>query len=162
MGAGKRTVKALGAGGPLPALEEDFHAWCVSQANALRARQSRVIDWAGLAEELEDMGRKDRSRLRSHLTNLLCHLLKWAYQPGLRSNGWRATINASRDSIEDLLEESPSLRNILRGLFEESKAYSRAVRDAIVDTDKKVRFPASSPWALDRILDSDFLPDPGE
>jgi hypothetical protein len=159
MAESKRTIKAYGVKGPLPAREDDFHAWCTSQANALRAHQSRLLDWSGLAEELEDMGRKDRNRLRSHLTNLLCHLLKWAYQPDFRSNSWRATINASRDRIEDLLEESPTLRNVLRTLFEESKAYSRALRDAIVDTDNKVRFPRNSPWTLDRILDSNFFPD---
>ena len=60
------------------------------------------------------MARKDRKELRSHWQNLFVHLLKWTYEPERRNNSWRATINASRDNIHDLIEESPSLRNVLR------------------------------------------------
>jgi hypothetical protein len=143
---------------PRVRMEEDFHAWLLDQASALRQQHYAAIDWSNLAEELEGMARKDRKELRSHLQNLFVHLLKWAYEPERRSNSWKATINASRDNIQDLLEESPSLRSVLGELLAESKAYSRAVRDAVEETEKKVQFPMESPWTLDQLLDSDFLP----
>jgi len=103
-------------------IEEDFHAWLLDQAAALRAQRYAALDWSGLAEELEGMARKDRRELRSHLQNLFMHLLKWTYEPERRSNSRKATIDAARDNIYDLLEESPSLHNVLDELLAESKA----------------------------------------
>jgi hypothetical protein len=142
-----------------PRLGDDFHAWAIAQASALRERNHAVLDWSNLAEELEGMTRKDRRELRSHLQKLIIHLLKWAYDPKRRGASWRATINTSRDNIHDFLGESPSLRNVLQELLAESKAYGRAVREATIETENKISFPAQSPWTLDQLLDSDFLPD---
>jgi hypothetical protein len=88
----------------------------------------------------------------------LSHLFKWAYQPTHRGSSWKTTIDTSRDSIEDLLDESPSLRTTLREVFLEPKTYSRAVRDAVRDTGT-LPYPTESPWTLDQVLDSNFLPD---
>ena len=140
-------------------IDDDFHAWLLDQASALRDQRYRALDSSNLAEELEAMARKDRTELRSHLQNLLSHLLKWAYQPSHRTNSWKATIDASRDRIEDLLEESPSLRTELNKLFSESKAYARAVRDAVTDTGGQLHFPSQSPWTLAKALEPDFLPE---
>jgi Domain of unknown function DUF29 len=136
----------------------DFHAWLLDQADKLRGRRLVSINPDDLAEELEAMARRDRLQLPSHLQNLLSHLLKWEYEPSRRSKSWVATINESRDRIHDLLEESPSLKNELNSVFAESRAYRRAVRDAVLDTDGNIRFPERSPWTLDTILDPDFLP----
>jgi hypothetical protein len=136
--------------------DDDFNAWSLNQADALRNRHY-TIDWDGLAEELEAMARKDRTELRSRLQNLLSHLLKWTYEPGRRGKSWIATINESRDRIDDLLEESPSLRNELTLAFAKSRVYQRALRDAAVDT--KIQFPEHCPWSLDDILNPDFFPD---
>jgi hypothetical protein len=138
--------------------DDDFNAWLLDQADALRNRRYS-IDWDGLAEELEAMARKDRTELRSRLQNLLSHLLKWAYEPSRRSKSWIATINESRDRIDDLLEESPSLRNELTSAFAKSRVYQRALRDATVDTEGKVQFPKHCPWTLADILNPDFFPD---
>jgi hypothetical protein len=138
--------------------EVDFNAWLLDQSRKLHRRRLIAVDCDDLAEELEAMARKDRLELRSHLQNLLSQLLKWAYEPSHRSKSWRATINESRDRIEDLLEESPSLKNELAAQFEQSRAYRRAVRDATLDVEGKVGFPERCPWTLDLILDSDFLP----
>src|SRR5260370_33390503 len=103
-------------------IDDDFHAWLLDQATALRDQRYRALDSSNLAEELEAMARKDRTELRSHLQNLLSHLLKWAYQPNRRTTSWKATMDASRDRIDDLLEESPSLRTELNNVFSESQA----------------------------------------
>lgn len=138
--------------------DDDFHAWLLDQTDALRNRRY-TIDWDRLAEELEAMARKDRTELRSRLQNLLSHLLKWAYEPSHRGKSWISTINGSRDRIDDLLEESPSLKNELTLAFSKSRVYRRALRDAIVDSEGKVEFPEHCPWSLDDILNPDFFPD---
>lgn len=152
----KELQEARGHSGP--SKDEDFAAWLLYQADVLRNRRY-TIDRDGLAEELEAMGRKDRTELRSRLQNLLSHLLKWAYEPSRRSKSWIATINLSRDRIEDLLEESPSLRGELNSALAKSHVYRRALRDATVDSEGKVQFPDTCPWTLDEILSSDFFPD---
>ena len=140
-------------------IEDDFHKWLLAQASALRQQRYDLIDPGNLAEELEAIARKDRKELATHLQNLLVHPLKWVYEPSHRSNSWKLTINRSRDEIEDLIELSPSLRNVLNQLFAGGKTYLRTVRDATVETGNKVTFPSESPWALDQVLYSDFLPD---
>jgi Domain of unknown function DUF29 len=143
---------------PSVSIDTDFYRWLHDQASILRRFRPSPLDWENLAEELDAMARKDRSSLRSHLQNLLSHLLKWASQSSHRSNSWKQTIDASRDHIEDLLDESPSLRNVLTELFLESKAYSRARRDAVRETGP-LPYPEKLPWTLEQILDPDFLPD---
>ena len=154
-----KTTKRIREESPAVRIDNDFHGWMLDQASALREQRSQALDRSNLAEELEAMARKDRTELRSHLQNLLSHLLQWAYQPSRRTNSWKATIDTSRDRIEDLLEESPSLRTELNKLFSESKAYARAVRDAVTDTSGQVDFPSQSPWTLDKALEPDFLPE---
>ncbi len=154
-----KTKKRIREESPAVRIDDDFHGWLLDQASALREQRSQALDWSDLAEELEALARKDRTELRSHLQNLLSHLLKWTYQPSRRTNSWKATIDASRDRIEDLLEESPSLRIELNKLFSESKAYARAVRDAVTDTGGQVHFPSPSPWTLNEALEPDFLPE---
>ena len=143
---------------PSVSIATDFYRWLHDQASILRRLRPSPLDWENLAEELDAMARKDRSSLRSHMQNLLSHLLKWAYQSSHRSNSWKQTIDTSRDHIEDLLDESPSLRDVLTELFLESKAYSRARRDAVRETGP-LPYPEKSPWTLEQILDPNFLPD---
>src|ERR1035438_9493947 len=95
--------------------EQDFALWAEETARLLRAGALDDLDIENLAEEIESMGRKDRRELRSRLKVLLSHLLKWRIQPDHRSGGsWRSTIAIQRSDIEQLLEESPSLRSRLK------------------------------------------------
>jgi Domain of unknown function DUF29 len=55
--------------------DRDFYAWMLAQAEALRAKDWRVLDLEHLAEEIEALGRSDRRALQSQLRILLLHLL---------------------------------------------------------------------------------------
>src|SRR6266478_4891956 len=87
------------------AYDEDFFAWTEEQARLLRAGEFLQLDTANIAEEIDDMGRSIRRELRSRLSVLTMHLLKWRYQPGFRSPSWSGTISEQREQIADLLEE---------------------------------------------------------
>jgi len=79
------------------------------------------------------MGKRDRRELRSRMTVLIMHLMKWAAQPKLRSKStWRSTINEQRDQINELLADSPSLRVSL--IQELPRLYSRAAYRAADET----------------------------
>lgn len=111
----------------------DFYSWTQSAAEGLRRGQLSETDVKHLAEEVADMGKRDRRELRSRMTVLIVHLMKWAVQPKLRDKStWRGTILEQRDQIDDLLADSPSLR--VRLIQELPILYSRAARRAADET----------------------------
>ena len=140
------------------AFDEDFFAWTEEQARLLRAGEFSQLDTANIAEEIDDMGRSIRHELRSRLSVLTMHLLKWRYQPGYRSPSWSGTISEQREQIADLLEESPSLNPALAQNL--TKIYRRAVNKAMRDTGlPEATFPADCPFTPEQILEKDFLPE---
>lgn len=58
----------------------------------------------------------------------ITHLLKWQYQPELRSGSWKGSIVEHRRRIRKALKESPSLKLYLEEVFAE--CYSEAVEQA--------------------------------
>jgi len=137
--------------------DQDFYAWAIKNAELLRQGRLSEIDAEHVAEELESMGKSERRELISRLEVLLVHLLKWQFQPGLRGASWEITILKQRDSLADLLEESPSLR---QGLSEHLvRAYGRARRYAAKETGLPLAtFPDSCPFTGEQVLDPEFWP----
>jgi hypothetical protein len=137
--------------------DQDFYAWAITNAELLRQGRFSEIDIEHVAEELESMGKSERRELISRLEVLLVHLLKWKFQPGLRGASWEITILKQRDSLEDLLEESPSLRHGLNKNI--AKAYDRARRYAAKETGLPLAtFPDPCPFAAEQVLDLEFWP----
>ena len=100
--------------------DEDFVRWTEEQAAALRrAKGSNLaLDWENLAEEIVSLGKSDRRELRSQITRILRHLLKLEASPAAEPRaGWRATIREARAEIEDVLEDSPSLRREVQAMI---------------------------------------------
>ena len=139
--------------------DEDVVAWAEHQAELLRARQWSQLDIDNIAEEIEDVGRSEKSALRSHLIVLLVHLLKWTYQPLRRGASWNASICTQRDIIEDALEDYPSLKKLLDDPEWIATTYRRAVRKAKRESGIKA-FPPELPWELTQVLDPEFFPQP--
>jgi hypothetical protein len=138
--------------------DEDFYAWTIEQARLLRAGDFSAIDAENLAEEIEDMGISNRREVQSRLIVLIAHLLKWLYQPGIRSRSWSATVAEQRLRIEKLFEESPSLRPAAPGML--AHAYAVARIKAIGETGlADDTFPHECPFSLEQILSPEFLPD---
>ncbi len=138
--------------------EQDFFAWTVEQARLLRGGELSAIDAANIAEEIESMGRSDRRELRSRLTVVLMHLLKWRHQPDARSTSWAGTIREQRRQIELIVDDSPSLRPFIIEALPQS--YSDARESAVEETGlPATEFPAECPFTLDEVLSRSFLPE---
>jgi hypothetical protein len=138
--------------------ERDYRRWLFENARLLREGRLAEADISNIAEELEDMGRSEARALRSHLLVLLTHLLKWHYQFEGRSSSWRGSIFNARRAIERLLKESPSLRRHLPELV--ANIYIDATFNAANETGlPEARFPASCPYSLGDLLDTDYWPD---
>jgi Domain of unknown function DUF29 len=138
--------------------EQDFYQWTQQMATVLRNGHFDQLDIDNIAEEIESLGRSDRRELKSRLTMLLMHLLKWHYQPEQRSNSWRATITEQRIRILDLLSESPSLVNYLKSevdrCYNNSKALAADETGLIPTT-----FPQDCPYLLTEVLEQKPLID---
>jgi uncharacterized protein DUF29 len=140
------------------AYDDDFFAWTEEQARLLRAGELAEIDTLNLAEEIESVGRSDRREIRSRLTVLLAHLLKWRFQPDARSASSLSTVREQRDQIESILEDSPSLRPVIAEAL--NRAYKRARTVAAEETSlPETAFPVECPFTPDQILAEDFLPE---
>ncbi len=136
--------------------ETDFAEWAETQSGALRRREARELDWDNLAEEIEALARNDKRAIRSHLTNLLKHLIKWKIQPGKRTDSWVQSIVNAREELDLIIEDSPSLRSYPSLMFE--RCYDRAFKMALRETGLDVR-PERTRWTIEQTLSADFFPE---
>lgn len=138
--------------------DKDFYSWTMENATLLRQRKFSEIDIEHIAEELESMGKSDKRELASRLAVLIAHLLKWQFQPTMRSTSWKLTIKAQRIGILRLLRESPSLKyrinSIEEDAYEEAKVIAAKETGLIEST-----FPERCFFTFDQCLDSEFLPE---
>ena len=140
-----------------PDIDADYVLWLEHQITLIRERQFAQLDLDNLLDELESLVKTRKTELRSRLRVLIMHLLKWEYQPWLRSTSWVSTIITQRRDIESLLEENPSFRRLI-GEYSH-KEHRRAARDAVKETGlAPATFPAALPYSEEQLLDHDFFP----
>lgn len=137
--------------------EQDLVLWAKTTAQLLREQRWEAIDLPHLIEEVEDLGKSERSAIGSQMERIMVHLLKWEYQPQRRSDSWLDSINDGRSQIRRKIEDSPSLWNYPEEILE--KEYTRARREASRQTGLALNiFPESCPFAIDQVLE-DWLPE---
>jgi hypothetical protein len=150
--------------------DQDFVAWTQEQAAALRAAAhsgtNQALDWANLAEEVEDLGKSVRRELRNQTTRIMHHLLKLQHSPATEPRrGWRNSAREARTQIAALLRENPSLQSDLARLVAEE--LPDAINLAIADLDdygelnsvNRVQLVGAS-YSADQILGDWFPPEP--
>ncbi|MEH1789403.1 DUF29 domain-containing protein [Nostoc sp.] len=143
--------------------EQDYCAWVEQIAELLRSHQWDTLDLEHLIEEVVDLGKSQQRALQSALRLVLSHLLKWKYQPERRSHSWQVTITRERLNIDELLQESPSLRRFLNDAEWINTTYQRSRREAMVETGlSEDNFAIVCSFSVDEILDLDFYPNPDE
>ena len=135
--------------------DADFIQWIDNVAERLRQGRFDQLDIENLIEEVERLGRSEKNALKSNLSILLMHLLKWQYQADKRSNRWIRTIDEHRYHIQLSLESSPSLKNDYLDSIETS--YASARKKAARETRLAIStFPVACPYTAEQILDDDF------
>jgi Domain of unknown function DUF29 len=135
--------------------DRDFVCWTAEMARRLRTEgHIAEADIEHVAEEIEDMGKRDQREAISRAAVLVAHLLKWKYQPDQRSRSWEATIATQRLELDDVLEQSPSLRRYVAERWE--RVYRKAALAA--GTETGLEFPEVCPFTFEEAIDPDFLP----
>ncbi len=135
----------------------DFYAWTQKTSQLLSDGNYYQVDMQMVIEEIKAMGASERRELINRLAVLIMHLLKWQYQSGLRSRSWKLTIVEQRREIQELLEDSPSLKSKLYEKF--ALAYSKAILKTEKETNlPRKTFPQNCPYTLEQTLDEQFYP----
>jgi homoserine O-acetyltransferase len=104
--------------------DTDVYAWSERQG-ALPRRLAAgdcvtdaELDWPNIAEEIETVGRSERSALTGHISNVIEHLIKLEISSATDPRaGWKETILRGRSEAEELLRDGPSLRTSVGDLI---------------------------------------------
>jgi hypothetical protein len=138
--------------------DRDLSAWLEETIGQLRRQDYGAVDWANVIDELEYMSRRERQALENNLVILLLHLLKWQYQPEMRSGSGNGSIVEHRRRLRKALQASPSLQPYLLEILAE--AYADAIAQASAETGlARDAFPLECEYAIASILNPGFLPD---
>ena len=137
--------------------DRDYALWLEMTIEQLRQQNFDQVDWKNVLDEFESMSKRDRRSIKSNLVILLLHLLKWEFQPEMRSGSWKGSIREHRRRIQQILQDSPSLRSYIPEIL--SETYTEAVEQAIDETGLEiVVFPIDCPYDILNILNPLFLP----
>lgn len=138
--------------------DTDIVAWASEQAELLRGRHWDALDLEHIAEEIEEVGKSEKRELKSRMAVLIAHLLKWQYQPGMRSRSWRSTVEVQRQAVQQCLRQTPSLKHLLNDDEWPQWAWTTALTTAITDSGLD-DLPRTPIWVMRDILDPTFYPD---
>ncbi len=100
-------------------------------------QEGQMTESYNILESLaESMGRSEKRAVRSQLTRLMLHIIKWKCQPEKRSASWVISIRSARGEIANSQEEIPCLnRNFLESIWD--KCFDFAKQDARDEMGKK-------------------------
>ena len=138
--------------------ERDVLAWSQHQADLLRrlGRGERVndVDWAQIAEEIEDVGLSELHSVESFLNLVMVHLLKLqAWPESSAADHWYAEIAAFQRGANRRFTPSMRQRIDLQALHADALYQLRAG-----DRRNKVPrpWPDANPFSLDQLLHDDI------
>ena len=137
--------------------ERDILVWSQHQADLLRrlGRGERVndVDWAHVAEEIEDLGLSELHSVESYVILIMVHVLKIQASPDDTAvNHWKTEIVAFQDNAQ--LRFTPSMRQKI----DLAMLYGKAIRRLrIADGGNKTPrpWPEANPFTLDQLLNAD-------
>lgn len=143
----------------------DFVAWTQEQARALRElralRPNLPLDLDHLAEEVEDLGLRERREARSQIRRIIEHLLKLEHSAASDPRGgWADSVIDGRAILKDALTATlrRDLEDQLARQFEDARRKAATALRAHGETDAASALPTSCPYGLDQILQDDWYP----
>jgi Domain of unknown function DUF29 len=107
--------------------DKDFSKWANNQAKHLRKGEFSKLDIDNLIEEIEDLSKRERDKLISHLEILLMHRLKVKFQPGMHTTSWDLSIKEANFKAQKALRENPSLKPKLKTIFSDAYFSARII-----------------------------------
>jgi len=97
---------------PQTSYDRDFLIWVEETIAHLQSGDIKNLDVANLIEEIDSLGKAQKSAFKGQVRALIEHIMTRCYvDMPLEYNGWERTIRNIRPEIEDLIEISPTLQN---------------------------------------------------
>lgn len=140
--------------------DADYQLWLDRTVAQLKARDFSSLDLENLIEEIESLGRREKSAISSYLMRLCEHLLKLKYWEAEREmcfRCWKLEVRNFRLQIQEELEASPSLKSFLPNIFAKQYRNGRKLFLDVSDLNKKL-IPEEPDFTLEQALDEDWLP----
>lgn len=138
----------------------DYNQWVEATVKQLQESDFNAVDWENLIEEIADLSRRERQKLRKLLTRLWEHLLKLAYWESERERNaphWKKEVRNFRKQIKQILKDSPSLKPFFTEIFEECYQDAREMVADLSELPLDI-FPSNSIMNGSQILDETWLP----
>ena len=139
--------------------ESDYSLWVQETARQLQNRDFDALDLENLIEEVLDLSRRGKLKVKSLLKRLFEHLLKlkyWQSEMDRNQAHWKSEVLNFRQQIRDELKDSPSLKPYLRQILDESYQDARQLV-AIASNLPISIFPETPIADFDQVLDKDWL-----
>ena len=157
----------------------DAYTWAMQQAEALRRRGFAAIDWDNVIEEVECVGRNERSSWMNHCARAIEHLIMlehWLEPELLVGSSWKRSVRRARLEMRSTLDDNPGLKarqaeplrtawkKGRRFAIEELTDYEMAV-DPLANHKTARRewertIPTERPYSLEQIEAPDWWPKP--
>jgi hypothetical protein len=137
--------------------EKEYDRWLTETIELLKNRQFDRVDYENLIEELEALGRSEKSAVKSLILQILIHLLLyefWRTERERNSNHWAGEIITFRVQLEDKL--TTNLSKFLE--LELENIYQNARLIAEKKTGLK-NLPIICPYSLTQIIEKQWFPD---
>ena len=131
--------------------DKDFSKWANTQARLLKKREFSKLDIDNLIEEIEDLSKREKQRLTSHLENLLMHKLKVKFQPEKHTKSWDFSIKEASHKAQKTLSENPSLKPKLKEIIKDAYFYARLKAASETEMEEN-KFPEECLWSLEEIF----------
>jgi hypothetical protein len=135
--------------------DTDFYAWTQDQAAKLRAVRDNRLDAENLAEEVADLGDNKLQACKSHIRQMLIHLLKIAYSPAdFHKGGWAAEVGLHHALALDHFSPSMRARIELERLWQQALTYTN--RALAHYGEPAIPAALACPFTLDALLADTF------
>jgi hypothetical protein len=136
--------------------ERDVLAWSLLQSDLLRrlGRGERVndVDWAHVAEEIEDVGLSELHSVESFLNLVMLHLLKLqAWPDSMARNHWCSEIVVFQRNAKRRFTPSMGQRIDLDALYSDALDALRAGHGRNLPCP----WPEANPLTLDQVMNGD-------
>jgi Domain of unknown function DUF29 len=140
--------------------DTDYQLWLEQTVAQLKSQHFSDLDLENLIEELTSLGKSDKRAIAGYWMRLCEHLLKIKYWRTEREHcfrGWDLEVTGFRLQIQNLLEDSPSLKKYLQDNFVLNYQTGRKLFLKASQLDAAV-VPVEPEFTLEQALDADWLP----
>jgi len=109
--------------------EKDFYLWVQENLRLLQEKKYDLVDWENLLEEIDGIGRSLYIAMLRQMREIMEGLYKWEnFREHPEACDWVEEISKARRELEDLFEDSPSLKAIAQNKDTLQKAWKLSVR----------------------------------